>query len=147
MGDEIIFTHKSLFALIAEIGGILSLVMAVGNQTIKKFNRSAFRSRFMHTYGTAWATQMLQLEQMSRNDDGNVKWLGGNQVIVNPPPATPFVDSVERANTGLFSTSLQRKIQQTSEETATVHGAEVLPTEQGSALDINSHTQLDCACC
>merc|ERR1712159_92781 len=63
VADSILIDHKSIFSLIAEIGGIFSLVTAIGRASIGKFNRWAFRKRFINTYGSAWASKMSQMER------------------------------------------------------------------------------------
>jgi len=61
--DEIIVEHKSLFAWLVEMGGILSLVSTLGMLTIKKYNETEFHKRFMQTYGSGWARKMSQIER------------------------------------------------------------------------------------
>jgi len=68
VADDITIDHKSLFSLIAEVGGILSLVMALGKLSIGTFNRREFRKWFLNTYGTAWAETQSQLASQPERD-------------------------------------------------------------------------------
>jgi len=66
---EVLIQHKSLLAMVAQIGGLLSVVSLIGKVLIRRINGRSYEKLFVRTYGENWAHEQLEPREPNNECD------------------------------------------------------------------------------